>query len=228
LFIPTSGFAILDFVTHSLVGTGAARLLSPRREIRPQLCLSAVLGSLLQDADSWLYLLGPNFYGKYHRVVSHTVWGLALVALLSAGIAWLAFGVPAWRRFGWFVHPNLWRRNGTVTPAEEIDPAPAVPRARFAALLGVALVAAALHWLFDIFTGFGNLLPLWPWSSYDASLALVTSFDWPIFLGTLGWHCMARQLEWPRRREAWLAAAYGMGLAAYLVGRHIWGAPTVW
>lgn len=205
----------MDFVTHSLMGTGAARLICPKREALAPLSLAAVLGSLLQDGDSWLYLLGPNYYGKYHRVVSHCIWGLALVGLLSALIAWGVTAVRPWRRFGWFVSPNLARDLRPVRP-------------HFLWFVLVAEVAACIHWCGDVITGFGNLEPFWPWSSWDASLHAVTSFDWFIFSTTLGWHLLIRQLEWPRHREAIVSAAYFAIIVLYALARLIWAEPTVW
>lgn len=207
----------MDFVTHTLVGAGAARLISPRRDLRPQICLAGVLGSLLPDADSWLYLLGPNMYGRYHRTVSHTIWCLILVALVSASIAWVLTLVRPWRRFGWFVCPNLPR---------EWTPVPDHLRWGWFAL--AALAAVALHWPLDIITGFGNLTPFWPWSQWDASLHAVTSFDWFLFLWTLTWHCTARQLDLPRRREAGLGLLYAAVVVGYVLLRLRFGHSTVW
>jgi membrane-bound metal-dependent hydrolase YbcI (DUF457 family) len=206
----------MDFLTHPLAGAGAARLISPQRELRPQLCLAAVIASLLPDADSWLYLLGPNMYGRYHRVVSHTVWGLALIALVSAGIAWSVTYVRPWRRFGWFVCPNL--------------PAPlGTPRhAGFGWCVLAALAAVMLHWLLDIITGFGNLRPFWPWSQWDASQHAVESFDWFILFWTLAWHATTRQLDMPRRKEALAGVVYAAVVAAYALLRLRYGHPTVW
>jgi hypothetical protein len=206
----------MDFITHTLVGTGAARLVAPRRELRPQVCLAGVLGSLLQDGDSWLFLLGPNMYGRYHRVVSHTVWGLVLIALMSAGIAWGATLVRRWRGFGWFVCPNL--------PPSEAKP----PHVAYGWLLLAALAAVGLHWTFDIITGFGNLLPFWPWSQWDASLHAVESFDWFIFLLTLAWHAVTRQLDLPRCREAMVGVAYTATVLAYVLLLMQFGSRTVW
>jgi membrane-bound metal-dependent hydrolase YbcI (DUF457 family) len=206
----------MDFITHSLMATGAVRLAVPEKVWRPQLALAAVLGSLLQDADSWLYLIGPEYYGKYHRIASHTVWGLALIALACAAAAWGLAAVRPWRRFGWFVETNL-------APGGDLP-----PRAPFRWFFLVALMAAYLHFAADLTTGFGNLLFFWPWSSFDFSLRAVNSFDWVIFSCTLGWHIVLRRLEWPRRREAVITAVYALLIIGYVAARLLFAEPTIW
>ncbi|MBI5154030.1 metal-dependent hydrolase [Candidatus Poribacteria bacterium] len=205
----------MDFITHSLIGAGAARLIAPRREWLPQLTLAAVLASNLMDGDSWLYLIHPSYYGKYHRVASHCVVGLALTALVAAGVAWGACRVVPWRRFGWFVCPNLPKGTELLRP-------------RFGWFLAVALPCAALHFAGDVITGFGNVLPFWPWSRHDASLHAVTSFDPAIFGATLAWHIAVRRLDLPRRREALAAAGYAVLVTAYVMIRIAVGPPSVW
>lgn len=205
----------MDFVTHALVGAGVARLAAPKKEWLPQLTLAGLLGSLLMDGDSWLFFLGPDAYGFYHRVLTHNVFALGALSLASSGLAWGAGRVRPWRRFGWFVAPDL---------APGADPTPAPWRIA----IGVALAAAALHWLYDFITGFGNLRPLWPLSQKEYALAAVESFDWVIFSVTLGWHILIRHLDLPRRKEAWLTAAYLAAILAYVACRHAWGRPTVW
>jgi len=206
----------MDFITHALIGAGTARLASPKREWIPQLSLAGILASELQDADFWLYLIQPYYYGKYHRVASHNLWALFLIGLACAGIAWAVTRVRPWRRFGWFVADNL--------PRE--DPPPAhVPWAWFAF---VAVVAAYLHFAADWITGFGNLQPLWPWSAWDPSLRAVTSFDLPIFVATLAWHLSMRWFQPGRRGEGWMTVIYAAAVALYIAACHLWGSPTVW
>jgi LexA-binding, inner membrane-associated putative hydrolase len=197
----------MDFITHTLMGAGACRLIVRDRTLLPQVTLAAVLGSLIQDGDSWLYLIGSHYYGLYHRVASHSWIGLLACGIAAACLAWLVTCVPKWRRFGWFVSSNL-------PKAEEIAPHP--PLRLF---ITAALIAAYLHWCADVITGFGNMLPLWPWSRWDASLRIVFSFDLIIFTTTLGWHIAVRRLDWPRRKEAVIAAGYLVLMAVYLTAR---------
>ena len=58
----------MDFITHSLVGAGVARLACPKKEWLPQLTLAGLLGSLAMDGDSWLAFINQDAYGLYHRV----------------------------------------------------------------------------------------------------------------------------------------------------------------
>ena len=202
----------MDFVTHSLMGAGAARLIAPRREWRPQLSLAALGGSLVMDGDSWLYLLGPNYYGFYHRLASHNVIALILIALIAATGAWSVARVCRWRRFGWFVAPNLPRG---------VEPS----RPPWGWFFLVAAAAAFLHFCADVITGYGNMCPFWPWSKWDASLSVVSSFDQVIFWTTIAWHLLIRHLDWPRRREWPISLVYLVMMAAYIgirlmMGKH--------
>lgn len=215
IFIFHQRISAVDFVTHSLVGAGVARLACPKREWLPQLTLAGLLGSLLMDGDSWLIFFGPDAYGFYHRVLTHNVFALGVLSLASSGVAWGAGRVRRWRRFGWFAAPNL---------GGESEPGAAPWRL----LIGVAIVAAIFHWLYDYITGYGNLKPLWPLSQKEYALAAVASWDTVIFSVTLGWHLLIRHLDWPRRKEAWLTAGYLAIIAAYVAGCHAWGKPTVW
>lgn len=204
----------MDFITHTLLGAGVARLVSPRRELLPQVSLAAIGGSLLQDGDSWLYLIDPSFYGKYHRVGSHNVWALALIGLLAAGIAWLVSAWPRARRFGWFVSDNL-------------PPDVPLPRATYRLLAIAGVGCAYLHFAADTITGFGNVLPFWPFSSWDSSMHAVSSFDVVIFCATIAWFFTARLLNWSRPREAVLTACYFVVMAAYVLARWKFGEPSI-
>ena len=209
----------MDFLTHSLVGTGAARLICPDRKILPQLSLAAILGSEIMDGDAWLYLLGPNYYGFYHRVISHSVLGLTASALVAATMGWGAGGVKSWRRFGWFVTSNIPKENAVAPP---------LSRAPWRIHLAVASAGAALHFLGDVITGFGNMTPFWPWSHWDASLRAVYSFDVVIFPTTLAWHLLIRNLDLSRRREWPITLGYFVFVAAYVSIRMRAGEPAIW
>lgn len=179
----------------------------------PQISLAALLGSLLPDADSWLYLLGPEMYGRYHRVFTHCIVGGAAVALVAGVIAWLVTARASWRRFGWFVADNL--------PQADTEP----PRASLRLLIAVAALAVVAHILFDVITGYGNILPFWPWSPWDASLRLVNSFDWVIFSATLAWHVASRRssAQWGRP----LVGCWATVVLVYLAMRWLYFPPSV-
>lgn len=197
----------MDFITHSLIGAGAARLIAPRRDWIPQLSLCGVLGSLVMDNDSWLYLLGPNHYGLYHRVITHSVIGLVASALIAAGISRAVAAKAPWRRFGWFVSDNL---NNEETPPTA---------APFTLYLIVASIAAFLHFCGDVITGFGNMTPFWPWNKWDASLHIVNSFSVVIFSATLLWHICLRKFGGTRRREVYITLAWAALVVGYLAVR---------
>lgn len=205
----------MDFITHTLMGAGVARHSVSRSDWLPQFTLAGMLGSLIQDGDSWLHLLGPNYYGRYHRVVSHSFPGLLTTGIAAGVLAWAAGSIPSWRRFGWFASPNLL-------------PGLSPSRAPLLRLLFVGISAAFLHWCADAITGFGNLHLFWPWSDWEGSLHAVTSFDVLIFSATLGWHILLRSRDRPRRREAVLTGCYVLLVGLYVLARWMWTAPTVW
>lgn len=205
----------MDFITHSLVGAATARLVTPRKELLPQATLAGIGGSMLMDSDSWLFFLGPDAYGRFHRVFTHCIWMLVFWVVLSAALVRVIGYVRVSRRFGWFLTANL-------------APEPISPRAPWGLLLLIAAVAAAMHWLGDVITGYGNLQPYWPFSKHEYSFNIVTSFDWFIFGVTFSYHLATRELDWPRRKEAWLAGAWLAAVISYLFIRHALGYGSVW
>lgn len=78
----------MDFLTHSLIGAGVARLVCKDRGFLPQLSLAAVLGSLLPDADSGLALISQETYA---RCQWSKPWGRSIPASFS-------WGMMGWRR----------------------------------------------------------------------------------------------------------------------------------
>lgn len=209
----------MDFITHTLIGVGCARLLALRRpELLPQVTVTAILGSTLMDADGIAGLiLGQDFYGRWHRVATHSIIGLAACAAVAAAVGWRLGAVERWRRFGWHLADRL----AADSPLPERAPA--------ALHLRVACVAAAMHFVADAITGYGNLHPFWPWSTrFEASLHATNSFD-AVMLGmALAWHFAARWRPWPAARQVALGAAW-LGLSAAYVGlRLLFLEPAVW
>jgi len=229
LYLPKSIFQIsripaerppIDFITHTLIGTGAARVICPRREWLPQICLAGALGSLLMDGDSWVQFIDINAYGRYHRVVTHSLPGLVATALLAAAIAiWIA-RVPSWRQFGFFVSPNIFSGDSS-----SLGPTSRAPLAPF---FFATAAAGVLHFCGDAVTGFGNMILFWPVSDWDASLSATISFDYFIFSVTLAWHITLRNLGWNRRREALILVGYLAVMAVYIAARFHLTEPTVW
>lgn len=205
----------MDFITHPLVGAGLARVITPRRELLPQTTLAGILASLVMDNDSWLFLLGPDAYGRYHRVFTHCLPGLIFWTFFSAALVQAVACVKKWRCFGWFLTPNL--------PQSEIP-----PRASWRLLIAVSAGAVAFHWLLDIPSDFGNLELLYPWSDKEFSLGIVASFDWVIFGATLVWYLASREFVWRRKRElflflGWFALVFGYLAIRYRMGHHaVW------
>lgn len=201
----------MDFITHSLIGAGIARLATPRRDWQQQLALAGVLGSLVMDADAAFALGGLNFYGKYHRVVTHSLVGLEVCALLAAVAAWVAGRREGWRRFGWFVADRL--------PGDSPPPTPV----SFAACLGVAWIAAHAHWVADWITAFGNLQPLWPWDTREVALGATNSFDVFLLVLTCAWHGVLRWKNLPREREWPISLGWLLIAAGYVTWRAVFG-----
>lgn len=205
----------MDFVTHTLMSVGAMRIISPKKEWRPQLSLAAILGSVAQDADLWLFFLGDSFYGKYHRTISHTFYGLVLIAIIAAIITWAVSLNKSVRKFGWFVEDNL--KNNSIL----------VEHIPFVWFLLISLTAVSVHWIGDLITGFGNLMPFYPLSSWDPSLRLVNSFDWFIFSLTLFWYVVIRKLDLPKKKELFCNSGYFFILIIYLICRCLFCERTI-
>lgn len=205
----------MDFITHSLIGANTAKLLARGQGELPTMSLAAVLASLLMDGDSWLALLGPAMYGRWHRVASHSIPGLLVCAGVSAGIAVLVWRFRPARRFGWFVSDNL-------PPDAEVSSVP------FRRLIALCTACAFLHAAGDLITGFGNMKLAWPLAEVDFSLHAVTSFDWPIFCGTLIWHVASRRVPAGSSVLRPMGGAWVAIVALYVAARLAFGAPTVW
>lgn len=205
----------MDFVTHTLIGVGLARLLAPDAALRPQICLAALLASLLPDSDSLLGAFSQDLYGRYHRVVTHSILGLTVITGLSAGLAWAISHQERARRFGWYVLPN-----------QPPDSHPA--RVGWAMLLLAGAIGATAHWVGDWITAFGNLTPWWPWVVSDVSLGAVNSFDPVLLTATLCWHVGTRMREWPPRAELLGAVIWFVVCASYVIIRPMFGDPAVY
>ena len=206
----------MDFITHTLVGSSIARCACRARGALGQMSVAAVFASLLPDADSALALMGQEVYGRYHRVMSHSIVGLIVVVILAAGLSRLVALPSAWRRFGWFVSDNI--------PPDEPVP-DLVP---FRVLLAMAACGAGAHWVGDWITGYGNITPLWPWVERDISLAAVNSFDPVLFASTLICHVVLRQFPHGERRCWAITATWFAICAAYVAAKATWGEAAVW
>jgi len=205
----------LDFITHCLMGVGAARVVSPRREWFGQLSLTVVGVNAMMDADMLVGIKSFALWGSVHRVQTHSLIGMCAIVLAASAVAWLCFGrFVSWRRRGWMVGEK---------PLEEAEPS----RTPWALMLFCAALAAGLHWCGDVVTGYGNMMPLWPWSRIEVSISAVLSFDWAIFSATLAWHVLIRTWEPGRGREGLVGVCYALLVVGYVMAKWLWGETAI-
>jgi heme A synthase len=91
-FISPEKAGLLDSITHILSGALWTEPVRPPlgaegHYARWRERAAIVAAALLPDADGVLGWIDPALYGKYHRVVTHSVGGLIALAFLSALIA---------------------------------------------------------------------------------------------------------------------------------------------
>jgi len=175
------------------------------------------LGALLPDADGllgWPGLFGfsadATLYAKYHRTVTHSILGFAVVIVVSAAISrvwperWLLPFLRTKHGGRLIVKPS-WRR-----------------------LIAFSAVAVFWHFIGDSVTAWGTLRILWPFSDFDAQLRRVNSLE-PVLLAltVAAWgaqhFCLTRGLT----KSAWaIAAAWLLLCAVYVWLRPHFGAPA--
>ena len=175
-----------------------------------------LFGAVLPDLDAVPGLLetfgfsNQPLFATYHRVASHSIPGLIIVALLAATIARLMperLLLPSLRP----KNQDLPRRNPFWTR-----------------LFGLATMAAAFHFLGDWITAWGTLKPLWPFSHIDVQLARVNSLE-PVILGmTAGaWAVQHLALRKGYRKAGWTIAGVWLALVAlYVILRPMVGRPA--
>jgi inner membrane protein len=165
----------MDLGTHALAGmaVGAA---AARKEPLVAALATGVIASVLPDLDAWLYFINLPLYYTYHRLFTHPVVALPVIAGVAAA-AGLAIGRT--------------RRARAVTVGVTAPP-------RGLALLLVAVFALALHLALDYLCDFPLRL-LWPFSNYDFALYLI-SYSHPAF--TLGFVVIILALLYPLARQA--------------------------
>ncbi|HUT53831.1 MAG TPA: metal-dependent hydrolase [bacterium] len=78
----------MDLVTHSMTGMflGAAAARGGR-DLKAMLA-AAVIASALPDLDAALYLGGAGLYYHYHRLFTHTLFALPVIAAPAAWAGW--------------------------------------------------------------------------------------------------------------------------------------------
>jgi inner membrane protein len=140
----------MDPVTHLLSGTVLSGSISASKRWGRAAATVLIVGAIIPDIDhfpiSWFFG-GWEGYLKYHRGITHSLFGSVPLALMLAVIVRAIFG-----RGGRVVGVSLTR------------------------LMSLALLTIWLHIFFDLITSFGTMI-LYPFSTERYSLDLVFIID---------------------------------------------------
>jgi inner membrane protein len=80
----------MDGITHAMTGVLIGSAGANYKKILYPAILTGVLGSLLIDADSLLrWVMDMKAFWKYHRVYTHNVFAIPILALISSIPAWI-------------------------------------------------------------------------------------------------------------------------------------------
>lgn len=127
----------MDNITHTLVGLTLSR--TPLERAGRGTTAALIVASNIPDIDVVMALHGGRAaYLTDHRAFTHSVFGIVVLALVSAGLVWL------WQR-----RPRRGAGAGSAA---------ARPGASFLALVGVSLVGTIFHVLLDLATPYGTRL----------------------------------------------------------------------
>lgn len=102
----------MDVTTHVTVGAFTAAGLAKGKVGAKEIWAAVFLGSMAPDIDTILYLWSPHLYSQYHRVFTHTLVGVALLAVVTAALI-ASSGESSFVRlypfalFGGFIHLAL-------------------------------------------------------------------------------------------------------------------------
>ncbi|MBN1517511.1 metal-dependent hydrolase [Candidatus Sumerlaeota bacterium] len=141
---------------------------------------------------------------RYHRVVTHSILGLILIALACAGLA------------------RVWPEQLLLPFMRTKQPPEAkLIRPAFKRLLAFAALAVGMHFIGDWITDWG-VWPFWPWSMQDCKLARVNSLE-PALLGITvsAWAVQHWLIVHGRRKAAWLTAVVWLMISALYVAVRI-------
>ncbi len=202
----------MDLITHTLMSCGVMRAAVPEKKWRANLSLTCITAGILPDMDFWLFFVGEEMYGRYHRTLTHTIWFIFGIAFFSAFISYKLTEIKKLSKFGWLIGDNL-----RADLSEYAHPP-------FFWFFITGIISVMTHWLGDMITAYGNLMPLYPLNKYDMSLSLVNSFDWVIFSTTLVWFAFIRKLNYPRKKEIAITSIYFGIIILYLIIRFLSGA----
>lgn len=76
----------MDPIAHTCSGILIGQGLCPRPAVRPKTLLVAGLAAFAPDMDSVSYLWGSEAFFRLHHTYTHTLVGIAILALVLAGI----------------------------------------------------------------------------------------------------------------------------------------------
>jgi len=76
----------MDVTTHAAVGTFAALGLAKGKEGSKEIWAAVFLASMAPDIDAIFYLIDPRFYFEQHRTLTHTLGGVTLLSVVTAGL----------------------------------------------------------------------------------------------------------------------------------------------
>lgn len=76
----------MDPLTHACSGILIGQALRPPLQVRRQTLFVLGLAAFAPDFDALSYLWGPEVYGRIHHTYTHTLLGVAILALALAGI----------------------------------------------------------------------------------------------------------------------------------------------
>jgi len=80
----------MDGITHTMTGLLIGTAGGNRKEILYAAIVTGILGSLLIDADSLLrWIVDMEAFYKYHRVYTHNIFALPIMAAISSVPAWI-------------------------------------------------------------------------------------------------------------------------------------------
>lgn len=150
----------MDNLTHSLVGLAAAK--AGLERLSPGATAVCLLAANAPDADVVVLLFADRWsFLQYHRHITHSLFGVLLIALLLPLLFWLGDGALA-----------KWRSRP--------------PQVRLKGLVLASLIVSATHPFLDWTNNYGVRLLL-PWSSkwfYGDLVFIVDPFIW-LILGSV-------------------------------------------
>ena len=76
----------MDVTTHAAVGAFAALGLAKGKVGMTEILAAVFLGSMAPDIDAIFYLVDPRFYFEQHRTLTHTLGGVTLLSVVTAGL----------------------------------------------------------------------------------------------------------------------------------------------